>query len=272
MYYKRIVYLSILFVLISLDIHPDAHIIPLKNAHSHNDYLRKQPLLEALSYGFCSVEADIHIVNGDLLVAHDLHQCKPDKNLINLYLKPLFKYIKENSGNVFSVPSEFWLLIDIKSEPESTYALLKEQLKPYTPYLTYIENGKKVNGAVTVVISGNVPRETIKNEKQRYVFIDGRLGDLDNNPPTDLVPWISNSWSSIFSWSGKGKMPEQDLVKLREIVSRAHQQGRKVRFWGAPQTQECWEILYNVGVDLINTDFPKRLAEFLKDKMRKSIS
>lgn len=127
---------------------------------------------------------------------------------------------------------------------------------------------EKIDGAVTVLISGSVPRKMIEEEKERFVFIDGRLNDLENSSPVYLVPWISSSWTSIFSWKGKGEIPQQDLNKLREIVSKAHQQGRKVRFWGAPQTQECWEVLYNEEVDLLNTDFPNRLSKFLKSKIK----
>ncbi len=268
--YKRFsIYCYIIFFLtFPLKIYTDEHVVPLTRAHSHNDYLRQQPLSEALKNGFCSVEADIHIVNNDLLVAHDLDKCKDEKNLVNMYLKPIFDRVQKNKGHIYTIPSEFWLLIDIKSEPETTFSLLKKQLAPYKDFLTQIDNGKKRDRAVTVVISGAVPRETIENEKDRYVFVDGRLQDLETNPSPELVPWISNSWSSIFSWKGKGKIPEQELNKLKDIVSRAHEQGRKVRFWGAPQTQECWEVLYNEGVDFINTDFPSRLSEFLKSKMK----
>ena len=44
----------------------------LTNAHAHNDYEHTHPLADALEQGFCSIEADIHLVNGKLLVAHDL--------------------------------------------------------------------------------------------------------------------------------------------------------------------------------------------------------
>lgn len=266
---KLFIYLLfILFPAITLTTYSENNFIPLKRAHSHNDYLRLQPLLDALNNGFCSVEADIHIVNGDLLVAHDLDKCKPEKNLVNMYLKPIFERVQKNNGHVYADPSEFWLLIDIKSEPENTYTLLKRQLLPYKKFLTRIENGEKVNGAVTIVISGAVPRKTIEEEKERYVFIDGRLEDLDKNPSPDLVPWISNSWFSIFTWIGKGDMSPQELDKLRGIIKKSHEQGRKVRFWSAPQTLESWEVLYNEGVDFLNTDFPKRLSEFLMNKMK----
>src|SRR4051812_44226103 len=43
---------------------------PLKNAHAHNDYLHPRPLFDALDQGFTSVEVDVFLVNGQLLVGH----------------------------------------------------------------------------------------------------------------------------------------------------------------------------------------------------------
>ena len=39
---------------------------PLLHGHAHNDYLHPRPLLDALDQGFCSVEADIFLVDGKL--------------------------------------------------------------------------------------------------------------------------------------------------------------------------------------------------------------
>src|SRR5688500_5242918 len=39
----------------------------LPHAHAHNDYLHDRPLLDALDHGFNSVEADIFLVDGQLL-------------------------------------------------------------------------------------------------------------------------------------------------------------------------------------------------------------
>ncbi|HOV33867.1 MAG TPA: phosphatidylinositol-specific phospholipase C/glycerophosphodiester phosphodiesterase family protein [Candidatus Hydrogenedens sp.] len=257
----------ILFFVVSNG-YTDENITLLTRAHSHNDYIRRRPLFEALENGFCSVEADIYWVNGDLLVAHDLDKCKPERNLRDMYLKPIFECVRRNNGHVYQTSSEFWFLIDIKNEPEKAYALLREQLEPYKSSLTRIENGKKINGAVTVVISGAVPREAITKDTNRYAFIDGRIDDLDKNLSPELVPWISNSWFSIFSWNGKGEIPEQERQKLREIVKRAHEEGKKVRFWDIPQTQDCWEVLYEEGVDFLHSDVPYRLSNFFKSKIK----
>ncbi len=61
---------------------------PLRRAHAHNDYEHPRPLLDALSHGFTSVEADIHLVDGQLLVAHDPIDLDPSRTLESLYLAP----------------------------------------------------------------------------------------------------------------------------------------------------------------------------------------
>ena len=43
-------------------------------------------------------------------------------------------------------------------------------------------------------------------------------------------------------------------AKLAQIVSKAHQRGRRVRFWGAPDNARFWQAMLSNGVDLINTD------------------
>src|SRR5687767_9135523 len=89
---------------------------PLARAHAHNDYEHARPLLDALDHGFCSVEADIHLVNGQLLVAHDPNEVDPARTLEGLYLQPL-KARFEKRPNA----PEFSLMIDIKTEAEPTY-------------------------------------------------------------------------------------------------------------------------------------------------------
>src|SRR5262245_58578952 len=42
----------------------DAPTTPLRQAHAHNDYEHPRPLFDALDQGFCSVEADIYLVDG----------------------------------------------------------------------------------------------------------------------------------------------------------------------------------------------------------------
>ena len=70
----------------------------LPAAHAHNDYLHKRPLLDALAHGFCSDEADIFLVDGVLLVAHEIASLDKRRTLKALYLDPLLERTRKHSG------------------------------------------------------------------------------------------------------------------------------------------------------------------------------
>src|SRR5438270_1525514 len=74
--------------------------VPLVHVHAHNDYVHARPLLDALDHGFCSVEADIHLIGQTLLVAHDVDSVRADRTLQSLYLEPLRQRAKANGGRV----------------------------------------------------------------------------------------------------------------------------------------------------------------------------
>jgi Glycerophosphoryl diester phosphodiesterase family len=237
---------------------------PLENAHSHNDYWRARPLTDALDRGFGSVEADVFLVDGALLVGHAREELATGKTLESLYLAPLAARVRENGGTVHPGGKRFYLLIDIKSDAAATYASLREVLSKYAEMLTTVENGKLRPGAVTVVISGNRPKIDANDAGPRYAGLDGRTSDLASDVPAHLMPMISDNWTIHFRWTGNGPMLESERARLREIVTKAHAAGRVVRFWATPESEQVWHELRSAGVDLINTDQLDRLATFLR--------
>jgi hypothetical protein len=236
---------------------------PLAQAHAHNDYQHPRPLLDALQCGFCSVEADIHLVDGELLVAHDLSEVHPDRTLESLYLKPLQQQVSQQPSRFYPQAPPFTLLIDLKSSAENTYPVLRRILERYAEMLTKFQAGQIHTNAVTVILSGNRPTATLAAETVRFAAIDGRLSDLQSNPPLDLVPLISDNWAVHFSWRGRPPLPDAERSKLRELVQRAHAQGRRIRLWATPDVPEAWHELRLAGLDLINTDNLAGLRDFL---------
>jgi len=99
-------------------------------------------------------------------------------------------------------------------------------------------------------------------ESVRVAALDGDLADLDSGLPADLIPWISANWSQSFKWRGVGPFPEAEKAKLRAIVTKAHQQGRRVRWWGAPDQINFWREMRANDVDLINTDDLEGVRKF----------
>ena len=246
----------------------DAQTTPLIHGHAHNDYEHKRPLFDALDDGFCSVEADIYLVDGKLLVAHDRDQVKPERTLQALYLDPLRARVIKNGGHVFPNGPESTLLIDLKSDWRTTYPSLRAVLTNYSDVLTCFRDDKKQTNAITVIISGNRSLEMFAGEKVRYAAFDGDLANLDSSESANLIPWINSQWGKTFQWRGDGPMPDGERRRLKEIVAKAHERGRKVRFWGSPDNAVFWQALLDNGVDLINTDDLDGLKKFFQARSR----
>lgn len=236
---------------------------PLPRAHAHNDYDHDRPLLDALARGFTSVEADVFLVSGELLVGHTRGELEKGKTLAALYLDPLHALVRKNGGRVYREGPGFQLLIDFKTAGEATYAALREVLPEYAGMLTTVRDGKLEPGPVSVVISGNRPLEMLRSERVRHAGIDGRIEDLDSDAPADLLPLISDRWGKMFTWRGEGPIPDAERSRLREIVEKAHARGRRVRFWATPERTEVWRELLESGVDHINTDRLDALRDYL---------
>jgi glycerophosphoryl diester phosphodiesterase len=233
---------------------------PLVHAHAHNDYEHPRPLQDALDNGFCSVEADIHLVDGKLLVAHDRAHVRPDRTLQSLYLDPLRERARRNGGRVYPGGPPVVLLVDFKGDAREIWPVLFGVLKEYAPILTVWREGKAQDGAVTVILTGSshglLAGARANADAVRFAAFDGILTDLDAAPllPADLVPWISTQWTKSFTWKGDGPFPDTERAKLRELVERAHAQKRQIRFWDAPDKSAAWSELRAAGVDWINSD------------------
>ena len=242
---------------------------PLAQAHAHNDYEHDRPLNDALEHGFTSVEADVWLVDGELLVAHDLEDVQPGVTLESLYLDPLQDLVRGQGHSVYpNWDGSLQLLIDIKSDGESTYAAIEQELAEHRDIMSRYSHGATKTGPVTAVISGNRPLATMQAQEKRFSFYDGRSADLTSGKPAGLMPLVSDNWTKLFSWQGVGPMPEAERAKLRAYVAEAHANGYRVRFWASPDTpgtarEAIWNELFDAGVDHINTDDLAALQQFL---------
>ncbi|WP_255946074.1 phosphatidylinositol-specific phospholipase C/glycerophosphodiester phosphodiesterase family protein [Streptomyces odontomachi] len=241
---------------------------PLPRAHAHNDYDHPQPLFDALDHRFGSIEADIHLVDGALLVGHDAADLDPAHTLESLYLDPLHALVKTNQGSVYQGwPTPVQLLIDIKTDGAATYLELDRHLRRYQQILTAYRHGKVHQGPVTAVVSGaRGTRAPLAAQQVRHAFCDGHLTDLGSS--ASVTPLISEDWTAAFTWRGNGPFPAEERAKLRKIVSTAHAHRQRVRFWSTPDgagpdREALWRELYDAGTDLLNTDDLAGLEMFL---------
>ena len=233
-----------------------AQVIPLEHAHAHNDYQHARPLAEALEHGFTSIEADIWLVDGQLLVAHDRDKVDPARTLESLYLQPLRAVIQQHGGSVYGTPYPTTLLIDIKSESLATYVALDSVLRRYADILTIFADTLVIRGPIVAVMSGERALSMVRKAHVRYAGLDGRLAHLDSARayPARVMPLISDSWDQLTKWKGEGTPPPTLRADITRIVARAHAHRQRVRFWATPDTESVWDLLRAAKVDLIGAD------------------
>jgi len=238
--------------------------IVLYNAFSHNDYWQSNPLSDALSYRFNCVEADLWLVDGELFVAHDKHEIDQSRTFQNLYLNPLIERIKKNGGKVYPESDRpFFLMVDCKTNGEEMYPVLKKVLEPYKELFCSVKDGEYKESAILLFLSGDRPLETLPKETSRFVFLDGRIKDLGTGIPSTVMPVISDNYALLFSWRGEGEMPTDELHKMRSFIKQTHEEGKLLRWWGAPDTKTFKQFFLKEGLDLIGTDDLKQLYEVL---------
>ena len=244
---------------------------PILSGHSHNDFLRPTPLWDALSLGFISVEVDIHLVEGALLVGHDEGDLDATKTLQSLYLDPLRDHVRAHNGWVYPSEHSLDLLIDIKSDARSTYEALRGVLAQYSEMLTTYSETQVQTRAISVIVSGNRPRSSMMAEAVRIASYDGRIEDIEGlaaSVPADFIFMISDNWEDHFNWRGLGSLSDWDSRRLTQRLETAHRSGYRLRFWNIPAPdrrpiEEVWSQLLDAGVDLLSVDDVNAYRDFV---------
>lgn len=161
--------------------------------HSHNDYWRPRPLATALLNGCISVEADVWLRDGQVVVGHTEAGLSPTRNLSSLYIEPLLQLLyqqndyrsndKEASNTMTGVfesdPLQtLALMLDFKSDDPSLWQHVYQALEPLRQrgYLTHFNGTSVWTRAVTVVVSGSAPFSEIASQHHfRDMFFDAPL-------------------------------------------------------------------------------------------------
>lgn len=232
------------------------------HAHAHNDYIHDRPLFDALDNRFYSVEADIWLVDGEILVSHD--RGNYEGNLQELYLDPLQNLVNKR-GSVQGDGEAFCLWIDIKDSTPELLIALHELLMTYS-MLSVFTDDLISQGAVTVTLTGNADSKEsyVERYSERYATRDSNSYSETDPEADNRWRWYALPWRQYMQWDGQGEMTTEERSTLVRIVDDVHAKSRKVRLYATPETEAYWEIALETGVDLINTDDLVRLNRFLE--------
>ena len=241
--------------------------ITVIQGHAHNDYEHERPLFQALENGFVSVEADVHLIDGNLYVTHDVpEELNPDLTLEALYLDPLKAHVLKNNGAVYpDYDGVFYLMVDFKTAAIPTYNKLIEVLANYQDMLSVVKNGVEQKGVVKIFVSGDRPIDKILNDNPKLALLDGRPKDLERNISSLIMPVVSDNYKNFLSWDGSGEIDKEEEQRFKDLVKNTHAQGKVLRLWASPDNENVWRFLLDNDVDLINTDLLDEFRAFLMD-------
>lgn len=257
--------------------------------HSHNDYWRDSPVYDALAHGVMSIESDVWLNpdDGELYVGHDPFSLSVERTFHSLTLDPLKKAIDQaNAANHLvsssTEESSFFanlqkqqvttlnksateytgffsggvglgapiqLLVDLKTEGNSTYKKVVEDLEPLRKagYLTRYEAGKVIPGPLLIIGTGNSPAAVIAATTSRAIFLDCPLGaaitkgfDAPDGTHYDYNKTLCGIASVDFGslvpgFTGVDNATDAQRQNLTTAINAAHSLGIKTRLWDTPQ-------------------------------------
>jgi alkaline phosphatase len=219
--------------------------------HAHNDYEKPVPLMAALENRADFIEADIWLVDGKLMVAHDRKDINPARTLDSLYLNPIVRLFAQNGGRISSDRTyRPALVIDLKDKFDDIWPVLQARLAQNIDIFNPFSNP---NG-IQVIISGSRPKVERMIDYPLFVQFDGRPTEIYDDETVRRVALISDSFYNYSRWDGNGDLPDADREKLKRMIRRAHDQNKMIRFWATPDNPNAWKQLRKLGVDVLNTD------------------
>lgn len=231
--------------------------------HSHNDYYQRVPFYQAYAQQVYSIEADVFIADdANILVGHDPHELLADRTLESLYIQPIVSVFEANGGRAWKdADRNLVLLIDLKTPAASTLPHIAALLSRYPHVFDAAHNPF----AVQVVISGSMPAPEQFSAYPSFLWFDGRLDVEYSKEQLKRVGMVSAGFASFTKWNGKGRIVDAELEQIETAIAKAHSVGKKIRFWGTPDGITAWNTLYQLGVDIINTDRVEACASFFAD-------
>lgn len=227
------------------------------NTHSHNDYEQPTPFWMAWQEQFGSIEADIWLVNGRVVVGHDRREIKAGRTLEDYYIKPLLACVEKNNGHPYAdTARKLQILIDVKEDSVNTLAALIALLGKY-PALEHTPG-------LTWVISGNRPAADRYTTYPPFIAFDGVLHTAYTPAELSRIAMMSDDLHYYTRWDPHTGIPDTARHTLLAVVRSAHKLHLPVRFWDAPDFPGAWSQLKAVQVDYINTDHIRELSAWLR--------
>ena len=165
------------------------------------------PFINAYNEHFGSIEADIFLIKGKILVGHNIQELSNDRSIENLYLTPLASLKHKNRS--------LQILIDIKSDAISTLDSLISVLKKYPTLIN--------NPSIRFVISGNRPAENLYKNYPSFIMFDGRIGKEYAAEELNKIALLSEDFGKFTMWKKTWPIINEDREKIVAAIFKHYE-------------------------------------------------
>lgn len=229
-------------------------------AYAHNDYDNAAPLHDALRLGYAGAEADLVLVGGVLLVAHERRGARAARTFEALYLRPLRETVTR-CATVISPRRRFLLNVELKERSRAAYDSLEALLGRYEDVVGSVDPRNEASAPVTrgreapvevVLVGWHPPLDDLAGRSGLHARVQLKLGGADARdlPPSALVRLVSLDYGKTI---GRDRRRADAWLGALRRVKEA-MPGRMARVYNVPVRAEVYAALLEAGVDLIGTE------------------
>jgi hypothetical protein len=259
--------MKILFILIIL-----ANMVyaqePSTRVISSNNLGNEDEIWNMLGYGVSSFQVDLMYIYGKLYVTASMPDT-PNHSIptfSDVYLFPLYSNLKKNRNSIVSGDNrESFIIVNIHNEFAKTNTRLKSIIASMRDLITLYNDGWH-EGKIRILSKDKSLREKISNDQYSSMGIVGNIEDINSELEYHQMPLIEIDFSELTTWNGVGNIPFSDFIKIKELVNKIHQKGRKLSITNCPNHQTAWDVLVTSKVDFIHTNDPENFCNYLNER------
>ncbi|MDZ4804456.1 MAG: hypothetical protein SGI90_06315 [Candidatus Eisenbacteria bacterium] len=220
-------------------------------AYAHNDYRNTRPREEALELGYLGIEADVFLVDGTFLLAHDRKDIRNDFGFEATYLWHLLDRV-QRCARVLPDARPFLIAIEDKAPTVESRLAMASLLGRYRALLRPAQDHPI---AEFILVDDSATPESIPEDLKRFVGFQWRVTSRNPAPPAASAAnyrLLSLDFKKEVGWDGTGDPPPALRKLIPAVVAAAKCiPGCRVRVHNVPVRGRIWTYLLDAGVDLI---------------------
>lgn len=225
----------------------------------------KDDIWDLLGHGVSSFEVDLMYIYGELFVTPAMPDSAGHSFPVfsEAYLFPLYSNLKKNGNSIINSDSrESFILLNIHNEFKKSNKELKSMIGPLKGLIAYQNEGLH-EGKIRFLVKDKSWKDEISKDGFTCLGLVGNEDDLESTLEYFQMPMIELDFTELTTWSGVGNIPFPDFVKIKELVNKVHQKGRKLSIINCPNHKTAWDVLITSKVDFINTNDPINVCNYL---------